>query len=341
MNRFIIILILIAVTSCTKESLNGTLDETIYVRHQGADMPVYVHGNSEKKTYIMAIHGAGSFGLSYRNEDFINRIESEYVVAYFDSRGHSMAQGHYSKSDDIIELMASDVKALAKVLKHKYGDDISLFLMGHSLGGLITAKALTDTEFQSQINGWINVDGLLHMPTVLGDRMELLYQTATQQINKGKNVEQWEAIQSVLEDTDIDSDDAYEIVFEQMKIAYVLIEEDGEIGEGGSAERLYQTIIKNNPITWQAMHLFNRPENFVREQNYTVMTEIESITLPSLFAYGQYDFSVPPAGGLHGFQEMGSTQKTYTLYNRTIHHPFVSESYNFTSELGEFVRRHR
>jgi hypothetical protein len=65
-------LALLAVTltlfpSCKKESISGTLDETIYVRHKGADMPAYVHGNADDKVFLVAIHGAGSFGLSYRD----------------------------------------------------------------------------------------------------------------------------------------------------------------------------------------------------------------------------------------------------------------------------------
>ena len=143
--------------------------------------------------------------------------------------------------------MASDVSALTKVLKHKYGEDITLFLMGHSLGGLITCEALINNDLKSEYNGWINVDGLLDMPSVKGDRTELLYKTAEEQIDIGNSVSQWKEIQKVLRD--IDTEDAHQKILNQAVIAYKLIAEDQVVLGNSSIERTYQNIIKNNPIT--------------------------------------------------------------------------------------------
>ncbi len=246
---FIITLFCSILFSCQKESVDDILDETIYVRHQCADMPAYVHGNQENKTLLVVIQCAGSFGLSLRDEHFNNRLEDDFVVVYFDSRGQSMSQGHYKKPENIINLMASDVSALTKVLKHKYGEDITLFLMGHSLGGLITCEALINNDLKSEYNGWINVDGLLDMPSVKGDRTELLYKTAEEQIDIGNSVSHWKGIQKVLRDIDIDTEDAHQKILNQAVIAYKLIAEDQVVLGNSSIERTYQNIIKNNPIT--------------------------------------------------------------------------------------------
>ena len=119
MKQVIIIAFLIVsfLSSCNKDPLKGTIDETIYVRHQGADMPAYIHGNPENKIFLLAIHGAGSFGLSFRDENFIKKIEEDYVVVYFDNRAQSMSQGNFFTTDDIIGLMAEDVEALTEVIK--------------------------------------------------------------------------------------------------------------------------------------------------------------------------------------------------------------------------------
>ena len=118
--------ILLSLSSCQKTS-SFTLSETVYVRHQGADMPAYIHGNSEDKVFIIVLHGAGSFGLAFRDGAFTSELEKRYAVVYWDQRGQSMAQGRYSKPEDVVELMAEDVMALVAVLKHKYGEDIKLF----------------------------------------------------------------------------------------------------------------------------------------------------------------------------------------------------------------------
>ena len=56
-------------------------------------MPDYIQGNPESKTFILVLHGAGSFGLSFRDGAFPEVLEENYVVVYWDQRGHGMSQG--------------------------------------------------------------------------------------------------------------------------------------------------------------------------------------------------------------------------------------------------------
>ena len=325
-------------SSCIKISQNEILDETIYVRHQGADMPAYVHGNPENKTFLIVIHGAGSFGLSFRDENFIKKIEDEYVVVYFDNRAQSMSQGNFYSTNNIIKLMAEDVEALTEVIKHKYGEDNSFFLMGHSLGGLITGKALLKQDFQENFKGWINVDGVFDMPNVMAWRVELLYEVADEQIALGNSIHEWEAIEETLGEIDFDRDEAYSEVFDLIVKAYAIIVQDDQVNTPVSADRIYNTILVNNPLTWKISHLFHKPELTARLEDYTIIEEINQIKLPSLFTYGKYDFSVPPQSGFYVFQEMSSGHdKFFSLYDRTTHHPFVTESGRFTTELKNFI----
>jgi alpha-beta hydrolase superfamily lysophospholipase len=136
----------ILLASCSKED-PLVIDDTFYLRNQGADMPVYVNGNRESKTFVVVIHGAGSFGLSFRNGAFKEILEKEFAFVYWDQRGQGTSQGHYSKPENIVELMASDIVALVDVLKEKYGDDINLFLMGHSFGANARAGSIAKTRF--------------------------------------------------------------------------------------------------------------------------------------------------------------------------------------------------
>ena len=336
-----LLVLMFFLSSCIVVTEDEKLDETIFIRHEGADMPAYVHGNLENKTFLIVIHGAGSFGLSFRDERFINNIEEEYVVVYFDNRAQSMSQGHLNSTDDIINLMASDVEALTDVLKHKYGDDITLFLMGHSLGGLVTGKSLLRNNFQEEFNGWINVDGVFDMPSILAWRVELLYDVAEEQIDLGNSVNDWETIENTLDDLDFDDETAYAKVFELIVKAYALVIKDEQVNNPTSIERFYQTIFQNNPLTWQFSHLFHKPELTAREEEYSILDQMDVINIPTIFAYGKYDFSVPAGAGQSAFERISAEDKQFVEFARTTHHPFVTEPNAFTLMVKNFMDRLR
>ncbi|RMG69745.1 MAG: alpha/beta fold hydrolase, partial [Bacteroidetes bacterium] len=148
--------------------------ETLYLRHAGADMPTYVHGNAAEKVFLIVLHGAGSYGLAFRDGAFTAELEPRYAVVYWDQRGQSMAQGHYDRPEDIVSLMAGDVEALVAVLKHHYGKDIHLFLLGHSWGGALGTSVLVRPGRQDWFRGWIAVDAAHDFPFAGTARRRLL-----------------------------------------------------------------------------------------------------------------------------------------------------------------------
>ncbi|MCF6241853.1 MAG: alpha/beta hydrolase, partial [Bacteroidales bacterium] len=108
--------------SCSKQEDLYKLNETIYVRNDGADMPVYIRGNITSKIIILIVHGGpGGNGLEYRDGFWTVDLEKKYAMAYWDQRGQGMSQGHYNQSDVTISKMVEDMDAVIKVLKAKYG----------------------------------------------------------------------------------------------------------------------------------------------------------------------------------------------------------------------------
>jgi len=336
---FLIAICIMVMQACSTAPEPGLVDETIYVRHQGADMPAYVHGNLESNVFLITLHGAGSFGLSFRSDQFQEVLERNQVVVYFDQRGEGMAQGHYGKPDDLIDLMASDVEALISVLKHKYGEDITLFMMGHSWGGLLSGTTLLRPGVQAQISGWINVSGLLDLLDVNRNRVELMQEIASVQVNKGKQVEAWESVYDRLEVLDFSTDQGNNELLGIVAEANVLIAEDEEIFTGVGRENLRQTIIKNNPITWQFSHLFHQPVQYARENDYSITNQLDQISIPTLFIYGLYDFSAPLNMGLDAYDNIDSRNKEFKVYNSSMHHPFDSEREVFTIDIQQFINR--
>jgi len=326
----------IMLLSCSKED-PLVIDDTFFLRHQGADMPVYVNGNRESKTFIVVLHGAGSFGLSFRNGAFTEILEKEFAFVYWDQRGQGTSQGHYSKPENMIELMASDIVALVDVLKEKYGDDINLFLMGHSFGGMLGLEALLKQGLQSKIKGWISISGVHDFILTRQTRAMILYGVANEQIRMGNSITEWEKILEEFEGLDPVSDNGYNTILGLVPRAIKLIEDDGVVSSEKPDGLLDNTIFQNNPITWQISHLFNQPVNYAIENNYSLSDLLPQLTIPSLWLYGKYDFSVPVYVGADGAQRAGSLNKVFIMFEESMHHLHYTQSDDFAEKVYTFI----
>ncbi|MEZ4825004.1 MAG: alpha/beta hydrolase [Bacteroidia bacterium] len=325
--------------SCVQET-PGVLNETIYVRHEGADMPAYVHGNASEKVFILVVHGAGSFGLAFRSGTFTSELEKRYAVVYWDQRGQSMSQGHYSKPEDIISLMADDMMALVQVLRFKYGEDIKLFVLGHSWGGALSATALIDPVNQSLITGWIEMDGAHDFRLAGTARRRLILNTAAEQIALGNQPEAWEEIQTTVTGLDsLPGDDYREMLRQAQQAVRLLVEDDQAEPSAISSEELSRTVFENNPITWKVSDLFNKPFIYARDIDYSVSDQLAQIRIPSLLLWGKYDISVPPTVGYDAYRRLSSSDKKLVIFDRSVHHPYDTEKDLFAAEVIDFVER--
>jgi pimeloyl-ACP methyl ester carboxylesterase len=335
----IILVTLLTIVSCSKTE--HRLDEVIHIRHQGADMPAYIHGNSEAKTFIIVLHGAGSFGLAFRDGAFTGVLEENYVVVYWDQRGQGMSQGRYGQPDDLVGLMADDVIALAEVLRTRYGEDIQLFLMGHSWGGALGTTVLLKENGQDLFSGWITVAGVHDFPLAAGSRRGQMLSIANEQIAAGNAVEQWQALHDGVSELDSLAPDDYNPTLRYAMQTMSLLYETGVIAQTLSSEKLYRAALDNNPVTWMVSNLFNQPVNVALEDDYSLSARLPEITLPALLIYGNYDVSVPPVMGRDAYERLGSVDKELVLFEKSIHHPHDTEPDRFAEEVVRFVEKHR
>lgn len=322
--------------SCSKES-PMVIDDTFFLRNQGAEMPVYVHGNSERNTFVIVLHGAGSFGLSFRNGALTEILEQEFAFVYWDQRGQGTSQGNYPSPDNVLELMASDIVALVNVLKAKYGNNINLFLMGHSLGGMLGLEALLNQGLQDDILGWISVSGAHDFLLARQTRPLVLHSVANEQIGIGNSVWQWEEILKEMEGIDPVSDEGYKTILGLVARASGLLEDDLVVSAVKPSGLTRNTVFQNNPLTWQISQLFNQPVNYAVENNYSLSDLLPQLTIPSLWLYGQYDFSVPVQVGEDGYQRAGSPDKEFILFEESMHHPHYTESDYFAERVYSFI----
>ncbi|MGL4630430.1 MAG: alpha/beta hydrolase [Leadbetterella sp.] len=183
--------------SCQNENITigEGVSETFYVQNKGASMRVLVEGNTASKVILLVVHGGpGASSYVYNNEYFSKLIEPKYAVAYWDQRIAGASQGGSNLENHKIEVIIEDLKEVILTLKSRYGNDFSIFLCGHSFGGMPTAGFLVEPQNQDMVKGWIFANASHNYK--LNDKYthDKLVFFANDQINKGKKVEEWKAI---------------------------------------------------------------------------------------------------------------------------------------------------
>lgn len=336
----IILFLGVILASCGKEG-PVNINEVIHVRHKGADMPAYVHGNIENKTFLLVLHGAGSYGLAFRDGAFTSELEERYVVVYWDQRAQGMSQGKYEKPDDLIGLMASDVMALVAVLKDKYGQDIRLFLMGHSWGGLLGNTVLLTGDNQAAFNGWIAVDALHDVPFSSRSRKGLMMSIAEEQIAAGNLPAQWQDLKESVAELDSLAEEDYLPTLNYALKTTSLLHESGVVSQAISGEKMFRAIMDNNPLTWFVSNLFTKPVNTAIDLEYSLSDRLQELTLPSLYLHGKYDVSVPPVLAYDAYAKNSSSDKELIIFDHSIHHPHDTEADKFASAVMDFMERNR
>ena len=347
MNRLLLACIFCALLpACGSEDVSD-LHETIFVRHQGADMPAYVHGNGSEGVFLIVLHGGpGGNGLIYRSGIFTGRLEEEMAVVYFDQRGSGMAQGRYDLEDLTPEVMAEDVMALTQVLRSKYGDDSRFFLMGHSWGGMLGSAVLTTGDNQASFRGWIEVDGAHDVPALYFNGIDFLERTAREQLSLGNSNDHWDDVLSDLDDIDrsgYNRSDAGKL--NRLAFASESVLLDDEVLESPKPSTALQSIGRtafgNNPLTG-TWNLINTNLSIVNQdywQSLSYTDRLSDVTIPSLLLWGSHDLVVPPSLGRIALDALGSQEKELILFDRSGHSPMMNEEELFGVVISAFVER--
>ncbi len=332
-------LVFLCFNACSDDDNLNKLSETIYVRHKNADMPARIYGNASNKIFLITLHGGpGGFGFGMRYPSFINRIEPNYAVVYFDQRGAGMAQGNYEEEDVSIELLGEDIIALKKVLKTKYGQDSRFFLMGHSYGGTVGTAALLKTK--EDFLGWIEIGGSNNTRGVYFANLINHARVADEQIALGNSIAYWESVKQLLREVDNttrNKEDSRKLNTEAF-LAEEHLEDDGVINRRSNQADI---IWDYNLLT--AFWNINKIQSIEEEYfgYFNLNDQISEITIPTLLLWGKYDLVVPPSFGTTIFENIGATEKELFIFERSGHSPMENEPVLFTNKVLEFMNQHK
>jgi pimeloyl-ACP methyl ester carboxylesterase len=336
-----LILVLLLTISCQKEKITiGTgVSDTFYLDNGGISMRILVEGNTLSKVFILFVPGGPGAGAFFYNTDYISsHIEDKYACAYWDERNSGASQGSSNGKNLTLDQMTIDLKKVIQLIKARYGQDCSVYLLGHSFGGLLTSSFITAGDNQSMVKGWIFADGSQNYP--LNDTLtrQMLITIGNQQINQNKYKAKWEEIISYCNSHTgpfyLDESDQFQAYAMN---AETYIDSVPKINEW--------TILKNNALKYEwpltSMLVNYLYSTYADLNDVLAMTEFSSslkkVTVPVLILFGNYDFVCPKELGYDLFNRISSSYKKIVISPVSGHNIMLQDEVLFCNEINEFV----
>ncbi|MEM6633443.1 MAG: alpha/beta hydrolase [Bacteroidota bacterium] len=341
--------------ACTPESPKPDQQsrDLIWLEHAGAQMPVWVEGNTISNVMVIILHGGPGGNALIYNETSITmatELEERYGVAYWDQRISGNSRGSFDEKEVSVELMAEDLDLLIDLLQELYGPTLDIFLLGHSWGGYLGSYYLLDPERQAKVRGWIDVDGAHNIPSLTRDALELMEEVSRAQIGADVDSrEKWEDILAFVEGFSlgnvIDTDDFVEVnlqAIEAEKLAF----SDGLTAEGEEdPNELLKGLLsyffgKHHPLTALTNRIqINQTQILDEAIANPLSDQLLRITTPSLLLWGKLDFVVPPNQGLDAYNNLGTpdNQKTLVIFEESGHSPMSNEPDLFVDIVVGFI----
>jgi pimeloyl-ACP methyl ester carboxylesterase len=333
------------ISGCQKEkiSFSENASEVFYVDNAGASMRVLVQGNTASKTFILIIHGGPGAGAFFYDTKYITRnIGNKYAMVYWDQRNAGASQGTNNGGNLHLDQMVEDLKKVIEVLKYRYGNDMSLFLLGHSFGGLIAADFVTKSDYQNLIQGLINVDGSHNYP--LNDTLtrEKMLSVGQYEVSQKRNIGKWQPIINYClahkgnfsfeesQQLETYSADAEDLMDSVIHVNYV-------------KKVLEYAVTDKYPLSAMLANLlYSEDSKFNQELAVSQFSsELYRVTIPVLVLWGKYDFTCPVSLGEDFYNRISSADKKMVISPISGHNMIVQDKKLFCDEIDAFVAAHR
>jgi pimeloyl-ACP methyl ester carboxylesterase len=340
-----LVLIIIMLVSCTKDEWSENTNNHFYLENDDAVMPVFVNGNTNSKVFLILLHGGPGYTSleAYQNpESPFTELQSFYAVIYWEQRCSGASQGNCNYNNLSLDSYTEDLEKLIGLIKQKYSSDIRIFLLGHSWGGSLGIRYLSKENNQSNIAGWIEVDGGHNVPRISIMEREMVNKVGERQIALGSKVTVW---QSYIDEANIldltKTDDVFQMNRIARKSEELMAETDsvnGKISTLGLSEYFF------SPLDFHAMHKNGeRTVEALKEEitKLDLSENIKKIVIPTLMIWGRYDFRVPPEFAQEESENYGSLEKELIILEKSAHFTQWNEPDLFYITVKNFIEKHK
>jgi len=304
----ILLSMIMIIVGCSKDDINLS-DDLFFIRNNGADMPVWVRGNTSSGVYVILNHGGpGSSGIFEVNMEAqpgngeidhvspLKILEEDYAMVYWDQRHSGNAQGNANPDETTIEDFGDDLALLINTLKQRHNVK-KLILIGQSWGHTVATIYMTFGDNwqnrQSKIDGYINYKGNITYNMPYEYAKPRLIVIADQKISDGDEDEFWTNSKTFLnENSRIENADDAMKYFELVDMAM-----DAMISTGQRIGTSIQYSFFSPHSGWY--HWANSKATGSSEFIKNLITDdrlIETaprINVPTLLIYGRHDLIAP------------------------------------------------
>lgn len=180
---------LFMMSSCEKENFYD--GDHFFIRNAGAEMPVYIKGNTASKTFILFVHGGpGSNASLVSFLPVAKELEKEYAFAYWDQRGSGLSQGNPDPSTFTVEQFVEDLDLVIEGINLRH-DNPRIILYGVSWGGALGSAYLSTGNFQDKVTGFICMNSGHNLLEGIPKSVVFVKEYAQEQIDKGIDIAYW------------------------------------------------------------------------------------------------------------------------------------------------------
>lgn len=349
MMRYYIFLlwIILAMSSCQKDEgalFGDQVSHQFFMESNGAFMPVFVEGNTNSKTFMLVLHGGpGGNSLIYKNVNAFEAVQEQYAVVYFDQRCAGNSQGNCDPNSLTVAEHTRDVDKMVELLKYKYGQDISIILLGHSWGGTLALSYLVDKDFQQKLSAAVIVAGP-HKFDIYRDYVaELIEFYADQQIGLDNEVTAWNELLTDIRASESNTVAGINAANSAAMTAQTLMSNVDSVSAADiTSSELLSNIFSppNNSLSNLINQLSSGPL-WEKLLIYDLTDSLQNIDLPIALWWGRYDFVVPRRYGEEIRELVSSEVIEYREFEFSEHSPMLTQKSTFNLELLSFINAYK
>lgn len=331
---------IVALSSCKKSEpeLGTAVEDHFFLENNEAVMPILVKGNTASKVLIVTLHGGpGDSGISdFGYSGVFAELEKDYGLVYYDQRCAGTSQGNCNTTQLEVSDFVEDLDKLLILLEHRYGNDQSMFALGHSWGAqLLLDHAVNGTQ-TAKVKGYIQSNGSHNIPKLFFEEKANLIHFATQQIALGNQTSEWQTVLDAVSNTDPTDFEDQKTLLSHSTSSEALLQAVDSIAGTFSSSFSFGNFVGNQLVIFANSTATNNQFLFDLF-SYDISDKLNLIDRPIAFYWGKFDLIHPPTMAVDMFNLCGSANKEILFFNRSGHSPMSNENGLYQSKVAEFV----
>lgn len=314
--------------ACEKQE-DAFAEQTLFLRHKGADMPIWVRGNTASNKIVLYLHGGpGDCAMCYRH--YLKGLENDVAVAYWDQRVAGASSGKVDPKTLNYAQFGEDTELVVKLLRNQY-PNAQIYLLGHSFGVELTWQFLTTGNNQKLVSGAIVVNGIFSSYRWLHHMREWVLREAA--------LQQKTDIATYTQERPVTPENT--VAYDWEKLYRHMLDLGGNPVSLYSDKKFVVNYAFFSPNT--ALAQFTHGKAYADySKNQVIRYErgdlLKNVRIPVALFWGKKDGVVPIEVGYETQALLTNAPTTFVTFDNAWHEPFVSETDKFVQEVLEFVK---